>query len=455
MAFAWRWYHFYFLLALFDVIVIAASLVLWHRSLSAFEHALAELRACDAKQEWVTHLRRAVVDLNAPGNDVFETRDVIGERDRFASAYSHLDSLAQERDASVPDITSFDTSVDAMVEQETAIFEYFMRMESETGDEAQAQWLDRATGAMALMDRHMASAIASLSRLEAQFQTEDARLLNQYLLDLQRSARAENVLLGVVLFILLGVFWYGRKLQRMHERMIESQQRAYEEQQARLASVGEVCSSVAHGIKNPLAAISTSAQLALEFGTADEPTRLRLSDVVTESRRLDKRVTRLLDFARGPDDAAETYVLREAASQAVHEVEATAEGQGVRLETVFEDGYVRVSGSRDQMVQAVIELVSNALDFAPTGTVVEIACQRSAEKPDHVEVSVADGGPGFREDVRRHACELFYTTKAEGNGIGLASVLRTAELHGGEVIISSADPRGADVRIVIPIASQV
>lgn len=452
MAFAWRWYHFYFLLALFDVIVIAASLVLWHKSLGEFERALADVRDLDAKQEWVTDLRRALVDLNAPGNDVFETREVVSERDRFGAAYGRLQSLAQQREVGDPDFVSFERSVEAMVEQEAAVFQCFTKMEAETADDAQAQWFDQATAAMAAMDRHMAVAFSSLSRLEARFQREGSRLLDQYRVDLRRSARAENILLGVVLFILVGVFWYGRKLQRMHERMIESQQRAFEEQQARLASVGEVCSSVAHGIRNPLAAISTSAQLALEFGTADEPTRLRLADVVTESNRLDKRVTRLLDFARGPGSAADAYDLRDAVAEAVHEIEATARQQDVELKVDCASVRARVTGNREQMVQAVIELVSNALDFAPTGTKVEIACGRIPDRPDHAMVSVTDGGPGFREDVRRHACELFYTTKAEGSGIGLASVLRTAELHGGEVVIESAKPRGATVRVVVPLA---
>lgn len=115
----------------------------------------------------------------------------------------------------------------------------------------------------------------------------------------------------------------------MHERMIESPRRALEEQQTRLASVGEVCFSVAHGIRDPLAAISTSHRRALEFGTADGPTRLGLSDVVAESRRLDERVTRPLGFARGPDSAADVYGLPEAVAQAAYETQATARQQGV------------------------------------------------------------------------------------------------------------------------------
>src|SRR3989304_6337532 len=79
----WRWYHYYFLLAVVDLVVIAASFLLYHQTLNSYEVALHKLARTHVKQRWVASLRLLVVHLNAPGNDVFESRQVSTERARF------------------------------------------------------------------------------------------------------------------------------------------------------------------------------------------------------------------------------------------------------------------------------------------------------------------------------------------------------------------------------------
>ncbi|MHC5110801.1 MAG: sensor histidine kinase [Planctomycetota bacterium] len=448
----WRWYHFYFILALFDVVVIIASLTLYHRTLQSYEHSLTGLAAVDARQRWITDIRRSVIELNAPGNDVFESRDVETERDRFRRTQADLHLYLREDESLDINLDTIREQVASMVEQENFIFDTFEKLAASGNSKRAEELLSAATVAMAAMDRYQANAVGTLSDIEKKLQDQQRTLLHEYGQELQQSAAFEKYFLGIVVFILIGVFWYGRKLQRMHEEMIENQQHALAERHERLASVGEVCSSVAHGIRNPLSGITSSAQLALEYGTLDASTELRLKDVLSEARRLDSRINRLLDFAKGGADSRETVDMREVVLQAVDEMNAAAALRDVPIAKAVCDDSLPIHGNKEELVQAVIELISNALDHVPTGGNVTVQC---AGLPDNnqVQISVIDNGPGIPEHVRDHVCELFFTTKSEGNGIGLASVKRTVESHQGNIDISTADGGGAHVQALLPLNS--
>ena len=128
----------------------------------------------------------------------------------------------------------------------------------------------------------------------------------------------------------------------------------------RLASVGKVCSAVAHGIRNPLAAMTSSAQLALEFGACDDSTKLRLQDVLAEGKRLDARITRLLDFARGGAGVRQPFNVRETVEQTCHEIRPTMEERGIELEQKFANGDLVAYGDSEFFAQSLIELLSNS-----------------------------------------------------------------------------------------------
>lgn len=137
----WKWYHFYFLLALFDVVVIIMSLALYDRVLASYEVALRELGGMDIRQHWLAEMRTAVVRLNAPGNDVFETRDVAGERTRFDNAHADLQRLMKNEAKFDIDLDGFHSFIARMVAEETAIFD---RLASFGRDErADNQWQTR------------------------------------------------------------------------------------------------------------------------------------------------------------------------------------------------------------------------------------------------------------------------------------------------------------------------
>lgn len=449
----WRWYHFYFVLALFDLVVIVSSLGLYHSIRVSYQVALEQLSQLELREQWISGLRLAVHELNAPGNDVFETRDVEAERRRFERSRSRLEGqLDLESDFDI-DLGRFRTQVDAMIVQEEIIFDAFASLEAEDMNSADKQSvLDGASVAMASMDRSQVRAMQALHEIEQSLHRREVELLRGYELKLARSEALERIFVGAVVFILVGVFWYGKKLQRTHEQMILDRERMLEERHARLAAVGEVCSTVAHGIRNPLAAIISSAQLALEFGTLDETTKLRIRDVLGEGRRLDRRVTRLLDFSKAPGRAFESYDLREAVEQAIHEMELNLKDADIGIRTKLDPDPVVVYGDREGIVQSVIELLSNSLDNLPCGGNINIVCRQDREFAGLASIDVVDDGPGIPKNLRSRIFNLFVTSKADGHGIGLASVRRSVELHGGTVSMVPTDEIGAHIRIQLPVA---
>ena len=452
-ALRWRWYHFYFLLALFDLVVIVASLGLYHWIRRSYQVALEDLSRLELQEQWISNLRLAVHQLNAPGNDVFETRQVAGERERFERARMRLHGQLDRDGEFGIDLERFRAHVEAMIGQEQIIFDSFARFEGATMTATQEQdALNAASVAMASMDRLQLRAVIELQQIEHALHSREVELLTGYERKLARSEVLERIFVGAVLFILIGVFWYGRKLQHTHEQMILDRERMLEERHARLAAVGEVCSTVAHGIRNPLAAITSSAQLALEFGTLDESTRLRLQDVLGESHRLARRVTRLLDFATSPARSFEPFDLRHAAQQAVHEMNVKMQDAEIHVELILDSKPVIVHGDTERLVQSVIELLSNSLDQLPNGGQITITCAKDPHDPNQALLSVVDNGPGIPDRLRPRIFDLFVTSKADGHGIGLASVKRAVELHGGSVDVAPSANAGAHLRIQLPLA---
>ncbi len=450
----WRWYHFYFVFALFDLVVIGASLSLYHQTLSSYTVALSEFRRIDEAQNWITNLRIAVVRLNAPGNDVFASRRADEERDRFERTQKRFNALVMRSDEFGIPLDTFRLKMERMFVEEDRIFGIFDRIADENpGDETERTQINTATTFMASMDRYQAEALESLDAVALVLSEKEQRLLTRYGAALARSADFEKYILGIVAFILVGVFWYGRKLQRMHDQMVAQQQRAVEEKQSRLAAVGEVCSAVSHGIRNPLAAITSSAQLALEYGTLDDDTRLRVQDILSEGVRLNQRVSRLLDFSNAKEAIFEPCDIGQIVKEALEEIRPKLESNRVHVETCVGPEPVTVQGDREWLAQSIIEIVSNSMDHLPNGGEVRIECGTTRTSPPAACIDVYDNGPGIPQLARAHVFDLFFTSKADGNGIGLASVRRVVDMHGGRVEVGDMAKSGAHIHIELPLVS--
>ncbi|MBW2362802.1 MAG: hypothetical protein JRG84_18040 [Deltaproteobacteria bacterium] len=231
----------------------------------------------------------------------------------------------------------------------------------------------------------------------------------------------------------------------------------------RLAAVGELSASIAHEIRNPLAAISGSIQMLKRVEERREPASEdgRLMDIVLrETERLNCLIGDFLCYARPGPLRVESVALDELLAD-MQEMLDAALAANVVLE-VSVPPRLTVQADSGQLRQVLWNLVSNALQAMPGGGELRIdakvvragASQASGvgnrneqEKGDAVEICVRDTGVGVPAEALEHIFDPFFTTKAEGSGLGLATVHRIVEEHGGLLNLESAQGRGTTVRI--------
>ncbi|MGH7649695.1 MAG: sensor histidine kinase, partial [Gemmatimonadaceae bacterium] len=224
----------------------------------------------------------------------------------------------------------------------------------------------------------------------------------------------------------------------------------------RLASIGEMSAAVAHGLRNPLASLRAAAQLALKR-TKNDDSRENLQDIIYEADRLDKRVTHLLDFSR----PAPFHPLADTVSRIVQDVmppfRQLAAERRVSVEVEVANSLPDVRVDPVQIEQALVEILSNALDAMPDGGVLRVAgrADRANGSLGSVAIEISDTGTGIPDDVLPSVCEPFFTTRQGGTGLGLATAKRYVEQNGGQLEIESGasrGTRGTTVRVRLPAA---
>ena len=232
------------------------------------------------------------------------------------------------------------------------------------------------------------------------------------------------------------------QLERTQAQLVQSE---------KLASIGEMSAAVAHGIRNPLASLRAAAQVAMRH--PDRPrSREHMSVIIEEVDRLDRRVSHLLSFSK----PAPFHPLRESVTRLVEDLlppfgELLRE-RAVSLELALDLHLPDVRVDPMQLEQALVEIVSNALDAMPHGGTLRIAArtEQAGSNAESVVVEIVDTGVGISERVLASVCEPFFTTRAEGTGLGLAIAKRYIEQNGGELDISSIPSIGTTVRIRLP-----
>ncbi|MCH7708953.1 MAG: PAS domain-containing protein [Myxococcales bacterium] len=235
----------------------------------------------------------------------------------------------------------------------------------------------------------------------------------------------------------------------------------------RLAAVGELASSIAHEIRNPLAAISGSIQI-LQRGKTDASLgkeSLRLMDIaIRETDRLDRLITDFLVYARPGPLASESVDLLELLNEVV-EMLGKMVSDDIQLEVEVESG-LRVMGDPGQLKQVVWNLALNGVQAMPKGGKLQVEARslpeltpqeplsegRSVveEKGAWVEIVVHDQGGGISPEAVDHIFDPFFTTKPEGSGLGLATVHRIVAEHGGSIGLETSKQGGTEIHVRLP-----
>jgi len=218
-------------------------------------------------------------------------------------------------------------------------------------------------------------------------------------------------------------------------------------QQDRLAALGKVVSGVAHEVRNPLNSIKLTLQLLerrLKKGIAVSN---EVPECLEEIDRLDAIVGRLLAFGRPVMTNRRLHEISPIVMQAMRMVQEPARAKNIRIETRFPETGRPADIDGQQIVQVLINLLLNAIEASADAGMVTVSVDNV---PQFVRISIADEGGRIADDVRPHIFDAYYTTKPEGNGLGLAVSREITMNHGGRLEFESEET-GTTFTLILPI----
>lgn len=263
--------------------------------------------------------------------------------------------------------------------------------------------------------------------------------------------------------------WMSAVLDISEQRRVEELSRASQERlqaTARLATVGEMASLLSHELNQPLAAIASYAtgSINLMQGGPQAPAEIEVAmrRISEQAERAGRVIKSVHDFVRRRDTERE-HVAPDALLEAVLPlVNLQARKLGVRVDTRVDAGLPAVLCDRTMVEQVLLNLARNAMQAMDTARVPDpslvLQVRRAAAADDAgpgkawLEFSVADCGPGIPEEVRQQLFTPFFTTKAEGMGLGLSLCRTVVEQHGGFLAFEPNRPQGTIFRFTLPAA---
>ena len=221
-------------------------------------------------------------------------------------------------------------------------------------------------------------------------------------------------------------------------------------QQDKMASIGRLAAGVAHEINNPLTTILTSAMLIQEDTDPADPNYQELQTIADETLRCRKIVSSLLDFARQSKPLKKQHNLNDVVKECVVLTKKQAAFNDVTLEQSLGEDLPVTNMDKDQLEQALINLVLNAIEVTDPGGKVTISTKFVAET-DMIELEVSDSGKGISEKDMARIFDPFFTTKESGTGLGLAITHGIIEQHGGTIDVKSKLGQGTSFTVRLPL----
>jgi heavy metal sensor kinase len=212
---------------------------------------------------------------------------------------------------------------------------------------------------------------------------------------------------------------------------------------------------VSHELRTPLTAIRSVGEVGLRGRRDEAAYRAIIGSMLEEVDRLAGLVDRLLTLSRAETGVAtrsiEPIALKDLADAIVADLAVLAEEKSQQL-VIEAHGSPRGVGDRLMLRQALINLVDNAIKFAPTGTAVVI---RIVESVSHAVIDVVDRGPGIPVAAREHIFDRFFRASSApadvaGTGLGLSIAKSAVETSGGTLTLEHSDQQGTTFRITLP-----
>jgi signal transduction histidine kinase len=226
-----------------------------------------------------------------------------------------------------------------------------------------------------------------------------------------------------------------------------------------MRGLARVYGALAHELKAPLAAMALNLELlndALSTDDEDVPDiverRRRYAAVLREElARLNRSLIAVLNQTAPLNETRQRLDARELLRDLEALLSPQAAHQGVALTVELPDLPVTITGHRDRLKQALLNVVANALEAMPDGGQMRVSLATAA---DHAIIAVRDSGPGIPPEILSKIYSMHFTTKDGGTGIGLYVARSVVEAHGGEIDVDSDPSRGTCFQVRLPLSAE-
>jgi len=246
----------------------------------------------------------------------------------------------------------------------------------------------------------------------------------------------------------------------LRDRTIQNSLHDAVSQRETLASYGHIAAGIAHEVKNPLSGIRGAAEL-LEARATDDRARRTADLIVREVDRISALVDELMVFAKGETLEPQAINLHQILDRVLDLLRVDPLAEGVEIERVYDPSIPELMADPNRLTQVFLNLGRNALQAMSDGG----ACLtvRTRVSVDHrlptaegrtrpaVVIQLRDDGPGISPENLKRLATPFFTTKAEGTGLGLAVARHWVAEHAGTLDIKSSEGHGTTVRVALPL----
>jgi signal transduction histidine kinase len=218
----------------------------------------------------------------------------------------------------------------------------------------------------------------------------------------------------------------------------------------RMAAIGRLTAGVGHEVKNPINAIVVHIELLRNKVQAGGDALRHLDVIQSEIRRLDRVVQTLVDFSRPVELRLADMDLREVVSSVLTLASAELERRGIIVESEAPGHAVLCRVDADLLKQALLNVVLNGAQAMANGGALAVRLNDGAR---WAAISVRDYGVGIPDEIRPRIFDLYFTTKKEGSGIGLAMTYRILQMHHGPIDVESKPGSGTTFVLRLPLIS--
>lgn len=222
--------------------------------------------------------------------------------------------------------------------------------------------------------------------------------------------------------------------------------------------IGELATSIAHEVNQPLAGVITNAEAGLRWLDTGAPNieevKNSLEMVVRDGNRASKVIQRVREFTKNESNGEKALDLREVIRETIALIQSELQRNKIAVSFDFPDTLPAVSGNPGQLEQVVLNLIVNAVEAmsATNGHARELSIS-ARQSPDGVLVAIRDSGVGVDPANIDKIYDAFFTTKATGVGMGLSISRSIVQAHGGQIWATHNEGPGLTVQFNLPTAS--